>query len=202
MSGDTSPNSADLKAQYAERLDADLEANAKEQERISAEITALQEQLRVLEGDRTLLLSMRQAIAEDRSAGAPGAEGGEEAKGGARSGAGSPRGKAAKTARKGKEAKPAGPERGKSAGPVLRILAAEELAKHSKPRSAAEVTSALEQAFPERRFIDQVVRNTLENLVARGEVERIKQKRSVFYTTAGSKAKKSQARSGSTAAAV
>ncbi|WP_405864792.1 hypothetical protein [Streptomyces sp. NBC_00005] len=206
MSGDAGPNHADLKSQYAERLDADLEGNAKEQDRISSEIATLQERLSVLEGDRALLLSMRQAISDGRPADRRRGNEGDKAKrkGGSRAGAGSPRRDTAKAARKGNDAKPAASsERDKNTSPVLRVLAVEELAKHSQPRSAAEVTSALAQAYPERRFIDQVVRNTLENLVARGEVQRIKQQRSVFYTMLDSAAAKGQAaRSGRTAAAV
>lgn len=197
MSVDTSPNNADLKAQYAKRVDADLEGNAKEQEKISSEIAALQERLRVLEGDRTLLLSMRQAISEERLPGRQRREKGDDSEGEPRS----RRRASVKAKDKDKSANAVTSGRGRSATPVLRVLVAKELAKHSQPRSAAEVTSALTRAYPDRRFIDQVVRNTLENLVARGEVQRSKQQRAVFYAFIGS-AKGTGAQSASTSAAV
>ncbi len=204
MSGDSSPKSADLKAQYGERLDADLEGNAREQERISSEIAALQEQLGALEGDRTLLLSMRQAMTEERPAGWRGGNEGSDVEGSSRSRVHSPRQDAAIAGLKGNDAEPAASSRhGKNTSPVLRVLVVAELAQHSQPCSAAEITSALIQKYPERRFIDQVVRNTLENLVARGEVQRSKQKRSVFYTIVDpAVAEGSRVRSDSAAAAV
>jgi hypothetical protein len=202
MSEDAITNNADLKAQYAERLDADLEGNAKEQERISSEIATLQEQLRVLEGDRTLLLSMRQAISEGRLTSRRGSNRRENAEGDARAGVRPSRRSATRTGHRNNEGTSATTGRGRGASPVLRVLAAEELAKHSQPRTAAEITNAMAQSYPERRFIDQVVRNTLENLVARGEVKRIKQQRSVFYTIVNSAVGESEPQFSGTAAAV
>ncbi|MFG2577635.1 hypothetical protein [Streptomyces sp. NPDC048481] len=73
MSENASAN--ELTSQYTAQVTADLERNAKERDRVGAEITALQEQLAALERDHGVLLSIRQAIG---SAPAP-AEAGESA---------------------------------------------------------------------------------------------------------------------------
>ncbi|GGR75845.1 hypothetical protein GCM10010269_13700 [Streptomyces humidus] len=54
--------STELTSHYTAQVTADLERNAKEQDRVSAEIAALQEQLAALERDHGVLVSIRQAI--------------------------------------------------------------------------------------------------------------------------------------------
>ncbi|MDQ0785132.1 cell wall-associated NlpC family hydrolase [Streptomyces sp. B3I7] len=51
-----------LTSQYTAQVAEDLERNAKEQERIGAEIAALQEQLTALQQDHAVLVSLRQAL--------------------------------------------------------------------------------------------------------------------------------------------
>ncbi|MFJ7947777.1 hypothetical protein ACIQ6K_29620 [Streptomyces sp. NPDC096354] len=51
-----------LTSQYIAQVTGDLERNVKEQERISAEIEALQEQLGALRHDHSVLVSMREAL--------------------------------------------------------------------------------------------------------------------------------------------
>ncbi|WP_432106018.1 hypothetical protein [Streptomyces sp. bgisy091] len=51
-----------------------------------------------------------------------------------------------------------------------------------EPRSAAEVAASLAEAHPERAVQVAVVRNSLEQGVAQGLLERTKQGRSVFYS--------------------
>jgi hypothetical protein len=60
MSENASAN--ELTSQYTAQVTADLERNTKEQERVSAEIAALQEQLTALERDHGVLVSIQQAI--------------------------------------------------------------------------------------------------------------------------------------------
>jgi hypothetical protein len=206
MSADVTLDNLDLKAQYAKRVDADLERNAKDRDRISSELTTLQEQLRTLDDEHMILLSVRQALDEGTPASqAAGGRRGRSKGGVPASPVESSTVKAKHTAkttgRNGTERESSGRGRppGPSAVPVLRVLAAAELAKHSEPRSAAEVTTALTQAHPERKFIDQVVRNTLENLVARGQAQRVKQQRSVFYSIIDS-ANKAESRADSSPA--
>ncbi|TPQ19068.1 hypothetical protein [Streptomyces sporangiiformans] len=66
---DSTIPATELTSQYVAQVASDLERNAKEQERLSAEITALQEQLLALQHDHTVLLTMQQALGG--AAGAP-----------------------------------------------------------------------------------------------------------------------------------
>ncbi|MFI2428578.1 hypothetical protein ACH5A7_31575 [Streptomyces sp. NPDC018955] len=59
---ENSTAATDLTSQYSAQVAADLERNVKEQERVTAEIAALQERLTVLQHDHTLLVNMRQAL--------------------------------------------------------------------------------------------------------------------------------------------
>jgi hypothetical protein len=69
--------------------------------------------------------------------------------------------------------------------PTLVDLVRNHLTGTNEPRSAAEITTALSEAHPQRGVKATVVRNTLENLVARGQAERSKQGSAVYYTAAG-----------------
>ncbi|MFD4211129.1 hypothetical protein ACFWRG_34765, partial [Micromonospora tulbaghiae] len=60
-----------LRTDYAAKVDADLELVEKDRERVRAEITALQDQLHTLEGNHTLLLSMREALSGHSPAACP-----------------------------------------------------------------------------------------------------------------------------------
>jgi hypothetical protein len=73
--------------------------------------------------------------------------------------------------------------RGRSARrPLLGDLLLDLLKKHDTPRPAQELREELIEAHPDRVPTPQVVRNTLEGLVAKGLVQRHKQDRSVMYT--------------------
>ena len=56
------------------------------------------------------------------------------------------------------------------------------LRAHDEPRLAKELRDELLAKYPDRTPTPQVVRNTLESLVAKGRVRRHRQKRSVMYT--------------------
>ncbi|GAA0544192.1 hypothetical protein GCM10010390_52840 [Streptomyces mordarskii] len=71
-----------------------------------------------------------------------------------------------------------------SAQPTLVDLVREHLTGQGEPRSAAEITAALDKQHPERNVKNTVVRTTLENLVAKNQAQRTKQGSSVFYTAA------------------
>jgi hypothetical protein len=71
-----------------------------------------------------------------------------------------------------------------AAKPTLVELIRGHLEKQNEPRSAAEITTALTQAHPDRSVKTTVVRTTLEGLVAKSHAHRTKQGSSVFYTTA------------------
>ncbi|WP_439944710.1 hypothetical protein [Streptomyces sp. BBFR115] len=68
---------------------------------------------------------------------------------------------------------------------LLRDLLLDLLGGHSEPRLAAELREELLAKHPDREPTPQVVRNTLEALVAKGRIQRHKQGRSVMYTVVG-----------------
>ncbi|MFJ6070616.1 hypothetical protein ACIQFU_07155 [Streptomyces sp. NPDC093065] len=62
MSESTTQSATELASQYSVQVNDDLERNVKEQERVSTEITALQQQLAALQHDHALLVNMQQAL--------------------------------------------------------------------------------------------------------------------------------------------
>jgi hypothetical protein len=187
----------ELTSQYAAQVTSDLEHNAKEQERISTDIAALQEQLAALQHDHAVLVNVQQALGvsptpvqpaaapdsstvpapRKKTSGEPGA--GKRTR--TKQAADAQDRTAAKKAAAGK--KPAGNAVAtKAARPTLGELIRSHLTKQSEPRSAADVTTALDTAHPERGVKTTVVRTTLENLVAKNQAQRTKQGSSVYYT--------------------
>lgn len=171
--------STELTSQYTAQVTSDLERNLKEQERIHHEIAALQQQLATLQHDHTVLVNMHQALgltpptaeAEPSPAPAP------------RKRAGTRRPAQPKKATTPKASKSATPKaEAKTAEPTLVSLIRDHLAAQSEPRSTAEIASAMGQAHPDRGIKATVVRTTLEALVAKGTVQRVKQGSSVYYT--------------------
>ncbi|MEU0851261.1 hypothetical protein ABZ387_25330 [Streptomyces flaveolus] len=74
--------------------------------------------------------------------------------------------------------------KGKSRQPLLGEILTALLGAHSEPRLAKELHAELTAKHPDRSPTPQVVRNTLESLVAKGQVQRHKQQRTVMYTLA------------------
>ncbi|WP_327348033.1 hypothetical protein [Streptomyces europaeiscabiei] len=205
---ETPSEATDLKAQYTAQVAADLERNAKEQERLQAEITALQDQLLSLQQDHGVLANMQQALGvvtpepapeadevaapsvpRQKTATAPQAAKRTRAKKAEK--AAPPQGTkqakkpATKTAApKAAVSKAVAPKTAapKSNQPTLVELIRRHLTEQSEPRSAAEVAAALTKAHPERRIQTNVVRTTLEGLVAKSNAQRTRQGSSVYYT--------------------
>ncbi|MFI0777313.1 hypothetical protein [Streptomyces sp. NPDC021212] len=187
MSKTTTPPTQ-LTSEYSTKVADDLELNGKEQERISGELEALKAQLVALEQDHTVLVNVQQALG---ASAAPAVSKSTTA-------AHAPRKKktaASKTDKQPQAKKPATPapkqSRKKntpkasavpSAQPTLVDLVREHLTGQGEPRSAAEITAALDKQHPERNLKTTVVRTTLENLVAKNQAQRTKQGASVFYT--------------------
>ncbi|MGW3290443.1 hypothetical protein ACWDR3_37990 [Streptomyces sp. NPDC001002] len=155
-----------MTSQYAAQVAGDLESNLKEQERVGADIAALQEQLATLQQDHAVLTNVQTALGVTSTA---------------KAAAPSPRKKAGATARKAAAKKGSGGSA--SAQPTLVSVIREFLKAEGEPRSAAEITTALSERHPDRTIKTTVVRTTLEGLVARSHVQRTKQGSSVFYTT-------------------
>ncbi|WP_326841526.1 hypothetical protein OHB33_05045 [Streptomyces sp. NBC_01558] len=226
-------SSTELTSQYTAQVIGDLDRNTKEQERIGAEIDALQEQLNALRHDHSVLTSLHQALgvtekAAPTKAVKPAAPSVPQQKSAAKATkatspakaakatkttdakgtrsraktAGSAKDVASKTvAAKASDAKAGDAKTGdaKSSGtkaapakkpaakavsgqPTLVELIRGYLTAQGEPRSAAEVSTALGKTHPDRRIQTNVVRTTLENLVAKSHAHRAKQGASVFYT--------------------
>ncbi|MFJ8936447.1 hypothetical protein ACIRL0_12135 [Streptomyces sp. NPDC102365] len=197
---DTQTSTTELTSQYTAQVAGDLARNTKEQDRITAEIDALQEQLRALQHDHTVLTSMQRALGATDTATQPAPEAAAapsvpRQKTTAQSGTGKRvRAKKTATAQSGESVKkPAAkkPEAAakatasKAAQPTLVELIRLHLTDQSEPRSAAEIATALGQAHPDRTIKTTVVRTTVEGLVAKSHAQRTKQGSSVYYTTTG-----------------
>jgi hypothetical protein len=190
MSETTAPNT-ELTSQYSAQVVGDLERNLKEQERLNDDIAALQAQLAALRHDQAVLVSIQQALgvtaepAPEAVAKVPAArkkpaaastatkQATKQAKGK------KPAASRKRTVKKTAEKAPAAA----SASPTLVDLVHGHLADQREPRSAAEISTALAQQYPERGIKTTVVRTTLEGLVAKNRAQRTKQGSSVFYTT-------------------
>ncbi|MFE4692718.1 hypothetical protein ACFRH6_22045 [Streptomyces sp. NPDC056749] len=184
-----------ISADYAQRITDDLAANRSEQDRARAELTRLQDELIQLEEGEQILVKMQEVLgtsekpaprknkARKASVSVPAAR---------RAKSGTAAGKAASTpksrARAGEKAsnvkttasRTAAPKG--AAEPTWRELVTGYLADQREPKSAAEVAAALTEAHPQRTTQVTVVRNTLEQGVAHGLLERSKQGRSVYYS--------------------
>jgi hypothetical protein len=172
-------HSTELASQYIAQVTGDLERNTKEQDRVGQEIEALQEQLRALRQDHTVLVNMQQAL----GTAAPAAEAAAPSVPHQASGE-SKQSKPKKTTAKKPAAKASSVKASETAAkPTLVELIRGHLEQQSEPRSAAEITTALTQAHPDRSVKTTVVRTTLEGLVAKSHAHRTKQGSSVFYTT-------------------
>ncbi|WP_406212519.1 hypothetical protein [Streptomyces canus] len=189
-----------LTHQYSTQVAADLETNLKEQERISGDIAALQEQLAALQHDHSVLVNIQQALGvtqttkestpSTETAAVPSPR--QKAKSAPRSKQATRKSTAAQertTAKKSTAAqerttakKSTAKSETKAAQPTLVGLIRSHLSEQDEPRSAAEISAALVQAHPERDIKTKVVRVTLEGLVARSQAQRTKQGSSVFYT--------------------
>ncbi|MFJ8083051.1 hypothetical protein ACIQ6Y_20900 [Streptomyces sp. NPDC096205] len=192
---ETSTGTTDVASQYSAQVTSDLERNLKEQERLSGEIEALQAQLTALQHNQSVLASIQQALGTSAETAAPApatAVPAPRKKPAARSGP-ARQSKAQKPAaaakkRPGRKSTTTQAATSQPAAPKLVALVREHLADQREPRSAAEVASALEKQHPERTIKTNVVRTTLEGLVAKNQAQRSKQGSSVFYTSAGTAA--------------
>ncbi|MCD9880910.1 hypothetical protein [Streptomyces guryensis] len=191
---ESTTSTTELTSQYIARVTDDLEHNLNEQERVGAEITALQEQLTALQQDHTVLLNMQQALGiakapaqsavtpESTAVPSPRQKSAEPGgRGRARKATAA---QASPTGRKSAANKPAAKTAAaaKTTQPTLVELIRRHLAEQNEPRSAAEISATLGQAHPERGIKTKVVRVTLEGLVAKSQAQRTKQGSSVFYT--------------------
>ncbi|MEU6290960.1 hypothetical protein [Streptomyces sp. NPDC046988] len=181
----TSQSTAPLRSRLVDQAASDLEENRRRQRELTDQITVLQQEEALL----TDILSLAQrydgfadpsrlpeqlqdepVVARAKRTGAAATR----RTGAARTSAASDRAK--------------GGAKGKSRRPLLGDLLLELLGGHDGPRLAKELREELMAKHPDRSPTPQVVRNTLESLVAKGQIQRHKQQRSVMYTLSPSEA--------------
>ncbi|MEQ6028125.1 hypothetical protein SOM70_36845 [Streptomyces salinarius] len=159
-----------------EQAATDLERNRREQQELARRLDALRE-------EETLLTSILD-LAEHSAAVPEQAQ--EEST--PRPSRAPSRGAPAPPARRQRQDTAARPSRGRRARqptgrrPLLRDLLLDLLKGHLEPCPAHELREELLRVHPDRVPTPQVVRNTLEGLVAKGLIRRHKQNRSVLYT--------------------
>jgi hypothetical protein len=177
----TSQSAATLRSRYREQAASDLAENRRRQQELEEELRALKQEEALLADILSLAeryegfadpsrlpeqLQDEPVTGKTKAASEPvarrSAPDGPAAKGGAAKGG----------------------AKGKSRRPLLGDLLADLLARHDEPRLARELRDELLEKFPDRDPTPQVVRNTLEALVAKGRIRRHKQQRSVMYTLA------------------
>lgn len=180
----TSQSTATLRSRYVEQAASDLEENRRRQQELSEKIEMLRQEEALLSDIMRLAEryegssdpSRLPEQAQDEPALAQSRRGGEST-----SRKGSAAGATAKNAAKGKSrAKTAA--KGKSRQPLLGDILMDLLRTYDEPRLAKELRDELLEQHPDRTPTPQVVRNTLESLVAKGRIRRHKQQRSVMYT--------------------
>ncbi|WP_460110819.1 BlaI/MecI/CopY family transcriptional regulator [Streptomyces sp. YKOK-J1] len=190
---DATVSATALTSQYISQVASDLERNVKEQERIAEELNTLQAELTALQHDHGVLVNMQQALGVPTPPTAPSHANGAAVptSSGEKAASTSGRRRTAKAdaVKSPKGKKPAAaksatrkPAARKVTGPTLVDLIRHHLIEQKEPRSAAEVSKELSDAHPDRTISSNVVRTSLENLVARSLVQRNKQGSSVFYT--------------------
>ncbi|MGW7440197.1 hypothetical protein [Streptomyces sp. NPDC054849] len=191
----TGTKAAGIQDDYSQQIASDLSVNQIAQEQVRSELQRLQEELRQLEDNSKVLLKMQDALGVPaKSASSPAVKRGAKR-------AAVPSARSASPARKKAAAsKTAAPARAsrtrkapvkftsmtKDSGPSWLELITAVFVGQSEPKSAAEVTENVSTAHPERKVQAAVIRNTLEQGVSRGLLERSKQGRSVYYIPAAS----------------
>ncbi|WP_420036465.1 hypothetical protein ACN2WE_33400 [Streptomyces sp. cg28] len=176
----TSQSADTLRSRYVEQAASELEENRRLQQELRERISMLKQEEALL-GDIISLAERYEGFtdasrlpeqAEDESIGTEPKR--------AAAGATSRRSAPAKPSPAGTPAK-AGAE-GKPRQVLLGDLLTKLLGTYDEPRLAKELRDELLKKHPDRNPTPQVVRNTLESLVAKGRIQRHKQQRSVMYT--------------------
>ncbi|MEW2490917.1 hypothetical protein [Streptomyces sp. NPDC048411] len=176
----TSQSAATLRSRYVEQAASDLEENRRRQQELTEKITMLKQEEALLAD--ILNLAERYEGFADASRLPEQAQDEPVVAKAKRTPAASRRSASVRTAPAGTTAKAGA--KGKSRQPLLGELLADLLGNYDEPRLAKELRDELMEKHPDRNPTPQVVRNTLESLVAKGRIQRHKQQRSVMYTLA------------------
>ncbi|MFI5998449.1 hypothetical protein ACIBAC_42215 [Streptomyces sp. NPDC051362] len=184
----TSQSAATLRSRYVEQAASELEENRRRQQELTSRVAMLQQEEALLLDILSLAERYEGLSGTSRlpdQASEPGLE--QETK--AAHGVSAPsrgvrRSSTSRTVASNGRSKTASGAKGKSRRSLLGSVLMDLLADHDEPRLAKEVRDELLVRHPDRHPTPQVVRNTLESLVAKGRVQRHKQQRTVMYTLA------------------
>lgn len=179
----SSQSAETLRLRYVQQAASDLKENRRRQQELSEKLKMLKQEEALL----TDILSLTERLnnlseapplpeqAQDEATFTRGRSSGQPAS--------APAGKTRRPAatRSAKSFGEAGTQ-GKQRRPPLGELLTELLAASDEPRPAKELRDELLEKHPDRTPTPQVVRNTLEALVAKGRIRRHRQQRSVMYT--------------------
>jgi hypothetical protein len=179
----TSQSAATLRSRLAVQAASDLDENRRRQQELAEKIKMLEQEEALLVdilnlAERYEGLSEPSALPEQAQE-EPVLAGAKSRKASVSAPAGTPSRHAARTTAQ-------DAARGKSRQPLLGDLLMSLLGGHDEPCPAKELRDELLVKHPDRNPTPQVVRNTLESLVAKGRIRRHKQQRSVLYTLTGS----------------
>ncbi|MEV5956169.1 hypothetical protein AB0M11_20750 [Streptomyces sp. NPDC051987] len=172
----TKSAAATVRSRYMEQAASDLEDNHRQQKELQRQLDALRQEEKLLL-DILNLAEHSTTVPEQARATEPEKAPSTDAKEKSTS---HPR--AARAAVRGSSRKDKAPRGRAARRPLLGDLLLDLVKKHDRPRLAQELREELIKAHPDRVPTPQVVRNTLEGLVAKGLVQRHKQDRSVMYT--------------------
>jgi hypothetical protein len=170
-----------LPARYNAMMTADLERVARERERISREVAALQARLRRLASDEAWLTGALQSlpplpsVAEHTAAPAPALALAPAVDDG--------RGREGACVERLPGRQPA------ARGPALRDLVVGELLRQGGLLSSHDVALALRRAHPHRRIKEPALRRVLEELVEQSKAQRGRRGSRVFYFAADATAR-------------
>ncbi|MFG2925601.1 hypothetical protein ACGFYA_29365 [Streptomyces sp. NPDC048305] len=184
MSGN--PPAPSVTADYAQRVAEDLSVNRGEQDRVRTELARLQDELVRLVDSEQVLTKMQDVLGDTPKQTTKQGKGRKKAAVPAARHPKSPTTPGKSAARTGRKTPKKGASPKKPGEPTWLELTTTYLREQSEPRSAAEVAASLSESHPERGVQVTVVRNSLEQGVAQGLLERSKQGRSVFYSLASS----------------
>lgn len=179
VNGVTSQSAATLRSRYVAQAASDLENNRRKQQELAERLTVLKQEEALL-ADILNLAERYEGFTDasrlpEQLQDEPAAAKTKRAPAGAAAG----RSTSAKSTTAAKTTK--ADAKGKSRQPLLGDLLA-DLLDYKQPRLAKELRDELLEKHPDRNPTPQVVRNTLESLVAKGRIRRHKQQRSVMYT--------------------
>ncbi|WP_435246633.1 hypothetical protein [Streptomyces sp. NRRL F-5630] len=161
----SSQSAATIRSRYVEQAASDLEDNRRRQEQLTEELRVLQQEESLLTDILSLTQGFAPSLPEQAREREPDVGTGRRTR-----------------AVGGQRARVVKPAKRKSPSPLVSDLLAGLLDASSEPRAAKDLRAELMAKHPERSPTPQVVRNTLESLVAKGRLRRHKEERSVLYT--------------------